>query len=408
MSAADIVPAALRPASARPTPPAAIPVRSGGRGQALVEAGSVERFSRITTMAQRLLGIADAAIEVVEDDGFWTIAPTERRGRAGVAIGSGSAPLRHELLVVPDLVVDDRFPDALLSALRPGVRAYARQPLLGPGGELVGALSVADPRPREFTAADLQTLRELARWAEEELQLAAELARSAQVQRSMLPASLVSFPGWEVAGRCSPLRAVAGDFYDWYPVRGGAAITLADVMGKGMPAALIAANVRAVMRSTSPVNGVAAAVESAAETLETDLDGAGVFVTLFHAHLHEQTGVLRYIDAGHGLTLVLHEDGTTERLAPTGLPLGAGWENSWDERTVRLLPGDVLVSVSDGVLDAFDGTLESLHVIERIARSCTTASAIVDAVTAAVAGEAPDDVSVVALRRSDVPRFGGR
>jgi serine phosphatase RsbU (regulator of sigma subunit) len=105
---------------------------------------------------------------------------------------------------------------------------------------------------------------------------------------------------------------------------------------------------------------------------------------------------------------VLHADGTTERLAPTGLPLGAGWENSWDEGTVRLLPGDALVSVSDGVLDAFDGTLESLRTIESIARSCSTATEIVEAVGAAVAGRAPDDVSVVALQRSDVPRLDRR
>jgi hypothetical protein len=404
MSAADIVRAAVPRALPAVQPTSGALSRAGSTARDLVQA-SAERFGRITAMAARLLQIDDAAIDLQDGERLWPPFEHADRRIDGPADSLAVLAPADELVVVPDTLLDDRFADAPLLVGGGRIRSYAAAALRGPGGGPVGTLSVAGSAPRLFTSADLQTLRDLARWAEDELQLASELARSAQVQRSMLPASLVSFPGWEVAGHCSPVRAVAGDFYDWYPVRGGAAITLADVMGKGMPAALIAANVRAVMRSTAPVNGVAAAVESAAETLETDLDGAGVFVTLFHAHLNEQTGVLRYIDAGHGLTVVLHEDGTTERLAPTGLPLGAGWENSWEERTVRLLPGDALVSVSDGVLDAFDGTLESLRIIEDLARSCSTAAAIVDAVTAAVAGIAPDDVSVVALKRSDVPRL---
>src|SRR3954452_22201972 len=403
MSAADIVRAAVPHASRPASGPVAV---SGSTVRDLVQA-SAERFSRITAMAERLLRVEAAAIDLQDGERLWPPSEGTRTPALSDAIPTTGGI--DDLVVVPDVLLDERFAGSAIALGRHGaIRSYAAAALRGAGGGPVGTLSVAGSAPRSFTTDDLRTLCELARWAEEELQLASELARSAEVQRSMLPASLVSFPGWEVAGRCSPVRAVAGDFYDWYPVRGGAAITLADVMGKGMPAALIAANVRAVMRSTSPANGVAAAVESAADALETDLDGAGVFVTLFHAHLHEQTGVLRYIDAGHGLTLVLHEDGSTERLAPTGLPLGAGWENSWAERTVRLLPGDALVSVSDGVLDAFDGTLESLTTIERIARSSPTASATVDAVTAAVTGRAPDDVSVVALKRTAVPRLDPR
>jgi hypothetical protein len=406
MSAADIVHAASSHARTPAAPAGGALARTGSTALDLVLAAS-GRFDRLTALAERLLAVDTAAIDLAGGERLWPpFAPTTPPAATTTTLAV--LPSADDLVVVPDTRLDDRFTAAPLVLNDQPVRSYAAAPLRGPGGGAVGTFAVAGVAPRAFTPADLATLQDLARWAEEELQLASELARSAQVQRSMLPASLVSFPGWEVAGRCSPVRAVAGDFYDWYPVRGGAAITLADVMGKGMPAALIAANVRAVMRSTSPVNGVAAAVESAAETLETDLDGAGVFVTLFHAHLHEQTGVLRYIDAGHGLTVVLHADGTTERLAPTGLPLGAGWENSWDEGTVRLLPGDALVSVSDGVLDAFDGTLESLRTIESIARSCSTATEIVEAVGAAVAGRAPDDVSVVALQRSDVPRLDRR
>lgn len=371
-----------------------------------IPADTVARFDRITTMARRLLGVDSAAIDLVEQG---RIRPLSQSHEPSHAI-ERSRPIADLLLAQPgvvaiaDTLLDPRTSDdAGLLGLR--IRSLAGHPLLGPGGDRLGTLCVAGSAPRPFSPADLESLQDLARWAEEELALAQEFARSAQVQRSMLPAALVSFPGWDVAGRCSPVRPVGGDFYDWYPVRGGVAITLADVMGKGMPAALIAANVRAVMRSMSPMNGVAAAVESAAETLETDLDGAGVFVTLFHAHVHEQSGLVRYIDAGHGLTVLVRGDGTSERLPSTGLPLGAGWGNSWDEGTVRMRPGDALVSVSDGVLDAFDGTLDSLRAVEALIRDAHDSAGIVRAIADAVAGRAPDDVSVLALRRVEVPRL---
>jgi serine phosphatase RsbU (regulator of sigma subunit) len=103
--------------------------------------------------------------------------------------------------------------------------------------------------------------------------------------------------------------------------------------------------------------------------------------------------------------VLVRADGTSERLPSTGLPLGAGWGNSWDEGTVRMRPGDALVSVSDGVLDAFDGTLESLDAVEALVRGAGDSAGIVRAISDAVAGQAPDDVSVLALRRVETPRL---
>jgi serine phosphatase RsbU (regulator of sigma subunit) len=315
---------------------------------------------------------------------------------------------QQDTVVVPDTWLDDRFSDHPSVVTGPQIRAYLAHPLHGPGGETIGTLCVAIATPTSFTPEQVALIRDLAGWAEDELSLAQEMARATQVQRSLLPASLVSFPGYEIAGVSRPIRAVGGDFYDWYPVRGGVAITIADVMGKGMPAALIAAGVRAVMRANAPMHGVAAAVESAAEALETELDGAGAFVTLFHAHLAEQTGVVRYIDAGHGLTVVVRDDGTTERLGSTGMPIGANWDNTWDEATTRLAPGDTLVSVSDGVLDGLGGALDSLVALEDIVRTAPDATAVAQLVADSVGSSAPDDVSVVALRRTAIGQLESR
>jgi serine phosphatase RsbU (regulator of sigma subunit) len=124
-------------------------------------------------------------------------------------------------------------------------------------------------------------------------------------------------------------------------------------------------------------------------------------VTLFQSRLDVETGVLRYVDAGHGLTLVVHADGETDRLATTSFPLGAGTQETWVEETVTLDPGDTLVALSDGVLDLFDGSLGSLDEVAKIARSSISAQAVVDTIVAmASTALAPDDVSLLVVRRA--------
>ena len=120
---------------------------------------------------------------------------------------------------------------------------------------------------------------------------------------------------------------------------------------------------------------------------------------MFHASLDMHTGVLRYIDAGHGLTLIAGADGSASRLSTTSLPLGADVEETWREHAVTLAPGDTLISVSDGVLDLFDGTLASLDEVEAIARSSATSQDLVDTLLALARTSAPDDVTAVVVRR---------
>jgi len=303
------------------------------------------------------------------------------------------------VLTVFNATKDRRFASDALSSIEPRMRFFAGMRLEAPGGEVLGAFIVSDENSRVFTEAEKTLLRDLAIWVQNEMMAAAELGRAAEVQRGLLPHKLLSLPGFQVAGGCLPARAVGGDFYDWYPVGEGAAFTLADVMGKGIGAAIIAATVRAVLRSGSRRGAISAAVEAAAAMLESDLDHAGTFVTLFHARLDMDTGRVRYIDAGHGLSLVVFANGSVKRLATTSLPLGSGMETHWREHRVTLSPGDTLVSVSDGVLDLYDGTLSALTEVEELVRSSTSAQQIVDSLLELAGSIAPDDVTVVVVRR---------
>jgi CheY-like chemotaxis protein len=234
-------------------------------------------------------------------------------------------------------------------------------------------------------------------------QLDAELARAAEVQTELLPREYPKVAGFEVAARCLPARQVGGDFYDWQLASGFLGLTVGDVMGKGIPAALLMATVRAVLRATTAHNPPAVAVQTAAAVLATDLDRSGSFVTIFHAQLDIATGMLRYVDAGHGHLLLLRADATITELLAWALPLGVNDDQEFPEGSVMLEPGDVLVIYSDGLTEAQPDRIGSRSRLAAHVAGMTDAVAIVDRLVeiATAAGPLPDDLTIVALRRRE-------
>ena len=227
-----------------------------------------------------------------------------------------------------------------------------------------------------------------------------ELARAAVVQQSLLPRETVRLSGYDVAGAFRPSRSVGGDFYDWYQTRDGMHFTFADAMGKGMGAALIAATVRAVMRSVADTPAIDAAFGSASATIASDLDQSGSFVTMFHARLDSASGTLSYIDAGHGLALHVPAEGAARRLVSAGPPVGILDDQLWPASELELEPGDSLVIVSDGVLDAHKSLEDFQRNVEKVARSGATSDDVCAALLElAPAATAEDDVTAVVVRR---------
>ncbi|WP_241993068.1 PP2C family protein-serine/threonine phosphatase, partial [Cryobacterium frigoriphilum] len=363
----------------------------------------------MTQLARRLFGVQIAAVTLIDHDRQWfkscTGADVTEADRSTAFCSVTITQSRA--LVIRDTREDARFRENPLVTGDPGIRFYAGYPLEA-HGERVGTLCLLDSRPREFSAAEEELLRDLAFWVQKELTVTQELDRAAEVQRGLLPKRLVSLPGFDVAGGCAPARAVGGDFFDWYPVGEGAAFTLADVMGKGVGAAIIAATVRAVLRSGSRLADIGDVLAVAAATLEEDLDEAASFVTLFHARLDMDSGLLRYVDAGHGLSIVVRAGGGVERLTSLDPPLGFELDAPWQEQSVTLGYGDTLVSVSDGVLDLFDGSLAALAEVAAFVRSVEAragssfAQAIVDELMRlAAGGAAADDVTALVVHRID-------
>ncbi|MBG6191204.1 serine phosphatase RsbU (regulator of sigma subunit) [Arthrobacter sp. CAN_A212] len=230
---------------------------------------------------------------------------------------------------------------------------------------------------------------------------AEELSRAAEIQRYLLPQEAAPLPGYETAGACVPSKAVGGDFFDWYEIDGGLGFTLGDVMGKGAGAGMIAATTRAVIRSARNNEDPAVALRLTSDCLTSELSQAASFATLFHARLRAADGRLSFCDAGHGLTLCIRADGSWERLASRELPVGLLPESTWHSFEIRLEPGDMIVSFSDGVLDLYDGTLSAIDELALLAISASSAKDIVETVQVLASGSVnPDDVTILAVRRS--------
>lgn len=235
-----------------------------------------------------------------------------------------------------------------------------------------------------------------------------EMAQAAQVQADLLPQGVPDLPGFEIASCFRSARAVSGDFYDWSHDEQTLAFTLGDVMGKGMPAALLMATTRAVMRVASGLRTPALALNTAAKVLGPDLDRSGRFVTLFHCQLQGDTREFTYANAGHRLGFVRRANGTLESFEAQGLPLGIFADATYTEKSLTLAPGDLVVVYSDGLVDAkADGGLQTDELAAVLSADISAATAVERLVELAVPPgespqgapfELPDDLTVLVLR----------
>jgi serine phosphatase RsbU (regulator of sigma subunit) len=301
-------------------------------------------------------------------------------------------------LVVEDAGADPRFAEGKFVA--DGVRFYAGHPLHAPSGEPIGSLCILDTEPRELSGRDQEVLAALAGLVEREVALAGELGRAAQVQQMLMPRSSPEIPGFQLAGRCEPARSVGGDFFSWQRLPDGALqIHLADVMGKGIPAALIAASLRAVLLGASQFNDQLTTVEKVAAASQDLFGETETFATLFSARLDPDSGALQYVDAGHGLAFILPAAGPLRPLPGTGLPLGVLPDDTWTLGREQLSPGETLMVVSDGMLELFPSIDEALaHAGDH---RLLDAGQLVEAyVSYARDHQHKDDVTVLALRRN--------
>ena len=239
-------------------------------------------------------------------------------------------------------------------------------------GELIGLLNLGPRRSeQEYSADDRKLLNDLAGHAAPAVRVAQlvreqeaevrqrerieqELRVAQLIQQQFLPEELPNLSGWEFAAFYGPAREVGGDFYDFLEFPDGRiGLVLGDATGHGMPAALMMATTRGMLRA------VVQSLESAGEVLARVNEALvadvppSTFVTCFYSILDPKSGHLVYANAGHDLPYLWH-GGYCEELRARGMPLGLMPEMEYEEKEITLKRGEGVLFYSDGLVEAHD------------------------------------------------------
>ena len=233
--------------------------------------------------------------------------------------------------------------------------------------ELIGVLTVCNKKAAHgFTADDQRILSIIAtqsaqvvensRLFEQErtlFEMQKEMSIAARIQLDLLPKTAPMFLGYDLAGTTVPAHSVGGDYFDFIRLdEHRLGICVADVTGKGMPAALLMANVQATLRGqvlihSSPKDGVERSNTLLYHSTNTDR-----FVTLFYGMLDNDQHVLRFCNAGHDPPLLFTGESEPLELRTGGIVLGILPDFTYDEHVVDVPPESLLVAYSDGITEA--------------------------------------------------------
>ena len=292
-------------------------------------------------------------------------------------------------------------------------------------GELVGVVNLG-PRlsDQAYSTDDRKLLVSLAAQAAPALQVAQLVRRQAAeartrerieqelrvatlIQQNFLPKQLPELPGWHVSAYYRPAREVGGDFYDFIELPDGlVGVVIGDVTDKGVPAAMVMAATRSLLRASAQRMVDPGAVLSRVNELMCPDMPPKMFVTCLYGVIDPATGRFRFANAGHNLPYVRTEGGTIE-LRATGMPLGLLPGIEYEVVEAELEFGQVMLLHSDGVAEAHaqDGEMFGFPRLMDVVGSRRGESEVIDRVLTELGrftprgGEQEDDITLVALRR---------
>ena len=306
-----------------------------------------------------LVNTKTLALEQVSDIGY--PEGSEAAFSLGVGVGLvGWVAKTGEAVIVPDVRNDRRY-----VAARPSTRSELAAPLKVEG-RTIGVFNLESDLEDFFHENHLELLTAFASHAAvaierarltrqllERRHLEKELAIAREIQLSFLPKQAPIVPGFDLAGAAHTHAEVGGDYYDFIPVSDSRlGLAIADVSGKGIPAALLMAGFRmsllAEIRNDFAIRAVMRKVNTLLhESMERDK-----FVTAFYGVLDYKNRMLIFSNAGHNPPILVRADGGIEQLLEGGVALGVLPDAVYEERPIALNPGDVLLLYTDGVTEA--------------------------------------------------------
>jgi steroid delta-isomerase-like uncharacterized protein len=249
--------------------------------------------------------------------------------------------------------------------------------------------------------------------AQERERIEQELQVARRTQEELLPKALPELNGWEFAQYYQPAREVGGDFYDFLDLEDGRlGLVVGDATSKGMPAALVMAAARSMIRALAQTLGSPGEILKRVNAALYPDTPSDMFVTCFYAILDPKSGTLSYANAGHDLPYIRRRSGEeAEELRARGMPLGMMPEMSYEEKEASLREGDSVLFYSDGLVEAHDPHYEMFGfpklrrlVAEHAAEEGSLVDFLMDELSSFVGEdwEQEDDITLVTLRRSMV------
>ena len=348
---------------------------------------------------------------------------TEIRLKIGDGV-AGRVAQTGEIINIADASHDNRLNTFFTNRAGIIIRNMLTVPMLNHEKRVVGVIQAINKRGEPFTERDERLLSamasqaaigiENARLVSQEIAqklLNQELETARNIQKSFLPKQIPQMAGWEIAIYWSPMREVAGDFYDFIRTPNNQlAIIVADVSGKGMPAALFMALSVTVLRFALELNLSPRELLHRANLTMLNNQESGMFTTAFVGYLDEKTGDLVYASGGHLPPIHYHhQTGNCTRLSIHGVALGVFTQASYDESVCHIEVGDILAFYTDGISEAINdedeefGEERIIAVIQSLATQ--PAEFIAQAVKSAVIQHTQnqgtfDDETLIILKRT--------
>ena len=320
---------------------------------------SLLKVVKYDAVAIFLINESRQEIDHIKARGFDPLLEPDLQLKMGEGV-AGWAAKSKEGLIVPNVKDDPRYIEA-----RVETESGMAVPIVSQN-RTIGVFSLESDEPNAYTHDDLELLEafaslaaislERARQHEEILEkrrLEEELSIAKRIQKTFLPQKRPQLPGFDISGINIPSEEVGGDYYDFISITDSQiGIVIADVSGKGIPAALIMASVRAGLIAEIRNNYAIRSIMAKVNNLLFESTASDIYVTAVYGVLDPKNRIFTFSNAGHNAPILRRADGEMKYLTEGGMALGMFENSKYEERPLGVGPGEIIVFYTDGVTEA--------------------------------------------------------